>query len=1003
MDTISRNNISQTVIIKSEDVHKESSSEISDDSKNNPSYLGSSLQKDSEQLSSRNILVYEDAFENVVDDCEYVPKKMPHSSLSDQHRSDGEYVIGNKGARPKTYSYSHAVQSTSIGKTVSLAPCSNSRSHARISDPFKKLLSAIDMINVLNIGNKKTVYECHNVIKNIDVKNNYTQENKVLLIEKLNRLVPLFTSLNWTAKSMLHHKLRSLNMFYEITDGIRFLQVNLINSLMSVINAHCRKVKLTLINPIGLSSLMVDIRRTCNDSLLIEFRSKSNDMLIEILTVIASDEVIFFEDSSYGVISAIAHLVKTDKLSSRNQQVRGAVDFLLKCVANCRGALTYNILENILVDIKELIRMGVINGADNIGIDVAISLSPYLIKYLEQPKERDIALFLVIMSFITDKSVSEKRFNFKDVLRFLLCYIPAKSSSFNNNEIANILSSCSLLLNSNLIKPDERLFTEAVISLVPIVKKRIPDNDCINICTMISCIGKIISYNANLQSELVDLFEKLLVAALEKTDNMSVHHICIMMRGIGHLSSQKVFNKESTDNIHEIYLFSVSLVEKKARNIFISDISGLLWGYGQLIEHGVVCKTETLRGKSILISIIRTNLKILLDTKESLNIEIAMQVIKNMSKMIYYSISDFNMRQSVDEFFVKFITVLFGNESEIEAEEACKVISNIGKLIKHGAIWTKDVEEFTDKLLNSFIHKNIKVMSTPAGPDYYTTRVTATAEAAHLGGKLHQTLETSLKVYELEKDSGATSLIGQGIKKRAGVAEVSEKVQINTIVYMLDALALIGLRLKNLKYLLRKIIQGNILRLLESGRNQALMLSSLTYFYSWYDENTSLRNDLREMMIYLIAQVSKRSQKDEPDEYPAITMANAKFWLDIDIGNISINYDTSISSSQKDLLRHLRIKYSDYKIESEVSRKGLSPVDILFMEINGPQHYLDECNEILNGKHISKGKAYTNMGFTVLNVPTSEIKFKNKEFLLQLYNKIDTHIAKLKSTIKFKT
>ncbi|MCK5894909.1 MAG: hypothetical protein KAG53_11030 [Endozoicomonadaceae bacterium] len=166
MDKVTKNDASNKIMVESKDVNKESNSgsrynvrvrsesipqtgrsceqrdsgsEITECSKNNPLLSGSSLQRNINQLSSGKDVFYKDAFEDEDED-----EAVPPSSLSDQHRTDDEYVPSNTshGARPKTRSYSRPTQ-FSMGKGA----CSNSGWNALTINSVKNTLSEIEKIS----------------------------------------------------------------------------------------------------------------------------------------------------------------------------------------------------------------------------------------------------------------------------------------------------------------------------------------------------------------------------------------------------------------------------------------------------------------------------------------------------------------------------------------------------------------------------------------------------------------------------------------------------------------------------------------------------------------------------------------------------------------------------------------------------------------------------------------------------------------------------------------
>ncbi|MCK5894908.1 MAG: hypothetical protein KAG53_11025 [Endozoicomonadaceae bacterium] len=667
-------------------------------------------------------------------------------------------------------------------------------------------------------------------------------------------------------------------------------------------------------------------------------------MAIEILTVISSGKINFILNDICGSLSGIVRLIETNYLSKNDNCVKGSLGFLFKCIAKEKSQFRYFQLENILVSINSLVKSWVKEDA-NIRdiIDVVILLLPYLIPHIKQPNKQQICLFLGVMGNLVDKSLKEKHWHFDEIFEILLCAIPNKSSEFACNHIVIAFQSLSVLLQHRLSRLDELLYRNAIDSLILVLEEKIHHCDAIDICRLIHDIGKIIYYDVDFK--LNDLFEKLLDIAPEKISDVDVQYASILLWGIGRVSKKIAFNEKSIDNITKIYYLVDPCVQQNIQNISLINMSLLLWSYGQLIEYKLV-QGEPLKLKLSLKSLIGCQLNYLLNVKGNLidlNANLVSRIIFGMVKMLLYD--PYVNKTLVDDFFVKFITLLFGRESEIIIINTCKLISSIGRFVRIGANWTEDVEEFTNRLLDNIIHKE---------------------------------------------------------------TEEIEKIWLSTMLSMLDSLAVIGLRLRNLKVLLRRIMRSNMIDKLTSKKDKSLMLSSLSYFYSWsvssfysrYDENEQLKNELGQLMLSLVEQIDRMFLEDESDNYPSIIIRYAKFWLGIYDENININYEVSISNVQKKLLLNLMEKYVYCEITSEVSINNLPPVDIAFLkymliiEMDGFHHFLNKKQSIFTGKSIAKMKAYACMGFTVISVPTLAIEFNETLCFLSLYDKIDTHIAK---------
>ncbi|MCK5893165.1 MAG: hypothetical protein KAG53_01885 [Endozoicomonadaceae bacterium] len=916
-----------------------SGGKISEGSKNNPLLLGSSRQRNITQPSLQ-MIDYVYAFED--------RKATSHSSSSGQHRVDAKGVPSDTfhEARPQALDY-----------------YSNSCQDALIRDNVQKRLSKIDDLVNLNINDKHKALKSHVIIKNMEISD-FTREDKVLFIKKMNLWNPLFTHMDWTTKSMLHRKFTSTGLFSFIKEETRCLQVELINSLILAIKVHCQSDS-RLINPIGMASLLSDVKSVINLSLLKELDSELDDMMVEMLTVIASGKIIFLENSISSVMPAIVKFINVGRLSSTDERVKCAVNFLFECICQEREKLKYLKLESILIDIKALIEAGVMKGVDNRGIDVVISLLPCLTQKIEQPNERQISLLLFSIGFFVNKSAQKKRCHFNDIVRMLLCNIPKNQKNFNRDQIANIFSSFSALLDSGLIQPDELLFTEAVISLIPDMKKNIDKYDYINICIIVRCIGKITDKNINLVSKFQDVLENLVCRLeLENTDDINIHYLSMMLWGVARLSSKVVFSTKSIDNINKIYLLTISYIKQDTQCFSANEVASFLWIYGKLIENKLIFESII---ESSLTSFIDNKLKMLnvffcvnesvdtdtdtdtdsdSDSDTKTETEDVISIMSGISRLLFYC-SDVDMRL-VDEFFIKVTTFLSGKKDEITMEDACSIIINIGRLIRRGSnCWTKSLEEFTNTLLTNTL----------------------------LDGLIHKSIKEMRELF------------------------------IKNFPAMCESFICIGLRLRNFKDLLRKMIQFNILSVSTSTKEDGFLLLSLTYFYSWYDEDELLKNDLHKLMIALLQDIENRLQNKNKElkEYPNISMAISAFWLEVYRNNDDVKYEISTSKTQEYLLTKLRRRYTDLEINSEISLNGLPPVDIIIpairfiMEINGPYHYLDKEERILNGKSVSKNKAYIRMGYVVINVVASEISTRDKKNLCFLYEEIDDRIAQYKA------
>ena len=859
------------------------------------------------------------------------------SGLPIQQRTDGEPMRGNtsRRARRKRHSYSRPTQFS-----MDKGACSNSERNALKIGPAEKILSEIDEINNMDVKSKLKIRRCHEVIKNTNI-HDFTTEDTVHFIKKIILWKPFFKDFSWTIKSIFHRKLRGLGIFFEIKEEIRCVQIELIKSLISEINIDCR-VNSILIKSIGLSSLLSDIKHVISHELLIELHSEVKSMAIEILTVISSGKINFLENAIGGALAGIVRLIKTNNLSPNDDCVKGSVGFLLKCIVEEKSKFKYYQLENIVVDIKLLVEFGVMKDTNIRDIsDAVILILPYIILHIEQPNKKQICLFLGVMSLLAEKSLKEKRRYFDEIFEILVRAIPNESNKFTCTDMVIIFHSLSFLLNNNFTKLDELLYRKAIDSLNVDLGKKIDICDTTNICMLIQYIGKIIYFGVDYK--INDLFEKLVDIAPKKISGISFHNASILLGGIGRVTSNTcnvVFNDKFIENVTEIYYLVAHCVTQNIPHISIENLAILLCSYGQLIEYNLV-QGEPLRLELSLKLLVDRQLNYLLNVKGNLinlNTALVTKTIFGMTKMLHYV--PYIDKALIDEFFVKFITLLFGRESEITMINTCKLISSIGKLVSKGAKWTEDVENFTYTLIDNIIHQDIKEI---------------------------------------------------------------ESIWPSTMLPMLNSLAVIGLRFGNLKDLLRMIMRSNIIDQLTSNKHKSLMLSSLSYFYSWYDEDEPLKNDLRQVMLFLVAEIDRIFLECKLDNYPSIIMRYAKFWLGIHDENININYNVSTSNMQKNLLSNLRERYPFCEITSEVSIDNLPPVDIAFLkymlliEIDGFQHFLDDNKRIFAGKCISKMKAYTSIGFTVISVPILYGDVHGTLDFLSLYDKIDTHIAKYHS------
>ncbi|MCK5895098.1 MAG: hypothetical protein KAG53_12040, partial [Endozoicomonadaceae bacterium] len=869
-------------------------------------------------------------------------KNVPLNSSSNPERNALRVDVD----RPKARSCSQAVRPSFTGNDISLNTYSNSRRDTLISEPVKKLLLEIDVITALNIDQEKKEWKYNYFILKIR-PHDFTQEDKIVFIKKISLWIPVFPCWSCKLKSMLHRQLRLLGIFSKITTEIQLLQVKLMESLISAINIDCQ-TNPESINPISLSSLLTDIKFVIDhdDSLLKELSPKVDNIIVEILAIIASCKKRFTWNTIGGSISAIVKLLQKNRLSKNDNCVRGAICFLLKRIAEEKSKFALFQLEYICLDIKSLIQIGMATDTNNSGVNVAILLLPYISKQLANISAQQIHRLLTSISYLAEKSPSKKHSHFNEVINILLCAIPKRSEYFNFDNIMNVFYSLATFLDIGLIKGNELFFTEAAASLTPRLIKEIKKYSGGHICTLIRCIGKFIYINPNLISKFESVFRQLLDIAPKRTCNESVYSLSIMLWGIGSVANKIVFNAKSIDNISKIYNLTIDRLKKNVEHLPFSDVSSILWGFGQLMEYKLVHEDSH---KSSLPLFVINQLNFFLDTEESFGKEVTIIILDRISKLLLY-VSDLNFKL-VDRFFVKFITLLSAWQNKITATNACKIIGSIGKLTCTGGKWTKDVNTFNEALLDSIIR--------------------------------------------------------QGTKN-------TQKVPVKRILHTLDYLTITGLQLKNMKDFLRHIIRSNIIRDLKMTKNKSWMLSSITYFYSWYDEGEPLKKDLRKEMLFLVNKIDKKFSEDESDksdksdkqeEYPSISMSSAKFWLGTGDDNMNINYTPTISNKQKHVLFELRKRYADCKIESEVSLGGQSPVDIvlpefmLAVEVNGPQHYLDYLDDckILNGKSISKYNACMVMGYTVIHISIAKINVKESKNLLSLYQKIDDHIAEYKS------
>ena len=798
---------------------------------------------------------------------------------------------------------------------------------------------------------------CYFLIKKINQLRNHdiTTQEKVLFIQKFSRWKPFFKHFNWAPKWMLHHDLRLLGIFYEVTEEIRHLQVKLIKSLISEITTQC-KYNRNSVKCMGISCALNDIKILINKSLLKELFSEIYNMAIELLIVLSLWEKTLNEVMIIGPITCIVKLIQNRKISPDEQYIKVSVDYLLKAIVQHKSKFEYPKLEIILLSIKELFELNVLKYDDHTGIDVAISLLPYLIPNIKHFDKREISLILVLISFFVHASVLEKRCNFDETEMLLLSCIPKKSSGFSCNEVVNIFYSSSILLDTCLIESTELLCTQAIASLIPSLEEKIDSQaiaswtpsleekidsyDSVNVAILIKSIAEMINNNINFKSKLRNIFEKLIGIAFKKRYQLNMHYSISQLWGIGLIAEHMDLNAESIDSINELYFSTVSLTEENTLCLTFNHINHLMWSFGNLMQHKII--REASREPS-LTSFINNPFKALLDSKEKIDIELSIKILKNTSRVLFF-IPTFQV-EFVNKFLDKCMDTLLGNENKLTTVNACKIISDIGKLIRSGGNWTKSIDKLVNTLLDRLIQKGIKEM---------------------------------------------------------------EEVDHNVILPMFDSIAVIGLKLKNLKYLLHEIIQSNILSTLKDQKSKSWMLSSFTYFYSWYDEGEPLKHDLRKVMIYLIQQIENTLQIDETDEfeYAIKTMTCAKFWLNIAHDNVNIKYDVSISSIQKNLIDNLRNLYVDYRIDSEISLHGMPPVDMVFpefmliIEANGPQHYLDK-DSVLNGKYFSKSKACIKMGYMIIHVPTTELYTRENEIFPLLCEKIDAHISWYKARSKF--
>ena len=171
----------------------------------------------------------------------------------------------------------------------------------------------------------------------------------------------------------------------------------------------------------------------------------------------------------------------------------------------------------------------------------------------------------------------------------------------------------------------------------------------------------------------------------------------------------------------------------------------------------------------------------------------------------------------------------------------------------------------------------------------------------------------------------------------------------------------------------------NILRMLdintiESWRDQEMTLWALTVFLARGGEASLLFPPMKRLYDALMAETGNTS------DIRASIMRLSGIWLAENLRVLPLpNYKSTISYPHRKLHTILSKKFPRDALEMEASVNGLSPVDFLFprknvvVEVQGAHHYVDKEKKIRNGSTILKISTYKKLGYTVFEIPASDV------------------------------